>query len=307
MAAGIRTGIDIGGTKLEAAVLDPSGTVLARERMPTPQGGYEALLTAVSELVTLVEDHAGASSEGLGVGTPGSLSPVTGMIRNANSTHLNGQPLDRDLARRLGRQVVLDNDANCFALAEAKAGAGRGHGVVFGVILGTGVGAGLVVGGRCLTGANRIGGEWGHNPLPAPAAEELPGPKCYCGRRGCIEAWCSGPALAADHFRLAGSDMPPEMIAAFAASGDMAARETLDRHEDRLVRALAGVVNIVDPDVIVLGGGLSNLACLYKNLPGKMRDFVFSDCFQTPIMQNELGDSAGVIGAAWLCPTEENV
>lgn len=304
--AAVRTGLDIGGTKLEAAVLDPDGTVIARERVPTPSDGYDAVLEAIALLVASVEKAAGASAQGLGVGTPGSLSPATGVIRNANSTHLNGRPLDADLAQKLGRPITLDNDANCFALAEARAGAGRKAKVVFGVILGTGVGGGIVINGQCLTGSNRIGGEWGHNPLPSPGPEDIPGPKCYCGRRGCIETWCSGPGLSADHFRVNGSEMPADMIAAFADAGDMPARETLERHAGRLARALAGVVNILDPDVIVLGGGLSNLAHLYRELPNHMRPHVFSDCFETPIVQNQLGDSGGVIGAAWLCPLEDS-
>ena len=304
MSTGIRTGVDIGGTKLEAAVLDADGNVLARERVPTPDG-YDNVLDAIAGLILQTERAAGGRALGVGVGTPGSLSPLDGHIRNANSTHLNGHPLDRDLAARLERPVRLDNDANCFAMAEARAGAGRGHGTVFGVILGTGVGAGIIVDHRTLMGANRIGGEWGHNPLPRPTMEEVPGPECYCGRRGCIEAWISGPALAADHFRITGSEMPADMIAEFSAAGEMTARETLDRHLDRLARALAGVVNILDPDVIVLGGGLSNLNHLYTRLPDAMRPHVFSDCFETPIVQNRLGDSAGVIGAAWLCPTED--
>lgn len=278
--------------------------MIARERVPTPKDGYDAVLEAIALLLVSVEEAAGASASGLGVASPGSLSPATGVIRNANSTHLNGRPLDRDLADKLGRPVVLENDANCFALAEARAGAGRGSGVVFGVILGTGVGGGIVVHDQCVTGANRIGGEWGHNPLPSPGSEEIPGPRCYCGRSGCIETWCSGPGLSADHYRVNGSEMPADMIAAFADAGDMPARETLERHTHRLGRALAGVANILDPDMIVLGGGLSNLSHLYRDLPDAMRPHVFSDCFETPIVQNELGDSAGVIGAAWLCPVE---
>ena len=307
MTNGIRTGIDIGGTKLEAVVLDAEGSVLARERVPTPAKSYDTLLDALTALVKDTERAAGAEAMGVGVGTPGSLSPQSGLIRNANSTRLNDQALDRDLSARMGRPLVLENDANCFALAEARAGAGQDHGCVFGVIAGTGVGGGIVLNGTILTGRNRIGGEWGHNPLPNPGMEERPGPECYCGRKGCIEAWCSGPGLAADHFRTTGSDMPADMIASFAEAGDMAAQESLDRHLDRLARSLAGMVNILDPDVIVLGGGLSNLGHLYKRLPDAMRDHVFSDYFETPIVQNRLGDSAGVIGAAWLCPTETTI
>lgn len=304
MPSRTRTGVDIGGTKLEAVVLDDTGVVRARERVATPTDSYQSVLDAIAELVVETERLAGAVSSGVGVGSPGSISPATGTIRNANSTKLNGRKLDEDLRARIGRPLVLDNDANCFAVAEAMAGAGRQKRCVFGVIVGTGVGAGVIINGEVVSGANRIGGEWGHNPLPRPTIEETPGPLCYCGRYGCIETWCSGPGLAADHFRTTGSDMPAKMIAEFAAAGEMTAKETLDRHLDRLARALSGVVNILDPDVIVLGGGLSNLDHLYTRLPEAMRPHVFSDSFETPIVRNELGDSAGVIGAAWLSPME---
>lgn len=295
-----RTGVDLGGTKIEALVLDPDGQEVVRQRRATPAGDYPQTINVLCELIREVEAEAGASAPHVGIGTPGSLSPATGLMRNANSTCLNAQPLDRDLVKALDRPVRLENDANCFALAEAKAGAGQGADTVFGVIVGTGVGAGIVVEGRPLIGRNRIAGEWGHNPLPMPDREEIPGPECYCGRHGCIEAWCSGPALAKDHFQVTGSDMPPEMIASFAVAGDAAAQETLQRHTGRLARALAGVVNILDPDVIVLGGGLSNLAHLTQDLPDAMRPYIFSDTFDTPIVRNQLGDSAGVVGAAWL-------
>ena len=300
----VRTGVDLGGTKIEAVVLSAEGDVLARQRTPTPSGDYSATITTLASLVKAVEAEAGASARGIGVGTPGSVSPKSGLMRNANSVVLNGKPLDRDLAETLARPVRLENDANCFALAEAMAGAGQGQQTVFGVILGTGVGGGIVVGGETLMGGNGIGGEWGHNPLPAPDREEFLGPDCYCGRKGCIEAWCSGPALAADHLRVTGSEMPAEMIASFAKAGEATAQETLQRHTARLARALAGVVNILDPDVIVLGGGLSNLEHLYRNLPEAMAPHVFSDVFETPIVKNKLGDSAGVTGAAWLWPLE---
>ena len=301
---GLRTGIDLGGTKIEAVALGPDGDVLARSRTATPSD-YGSTLDVVSDLIAEVEAQAGASAEGLGLGTPGSVSPSTGRMRNAYNTPVNDQALDRDLAVRLGRPVRLENDANCFALAEAMGGAGRDARTVFAVILGTGVGGGVVVDGALLTGRNRIGGEWGHNPLPRASTEELTGARCDCGRLACIEAWCSGKGLEADHFRTTGSDMPAAMIASFAEAGDMAARETLDRHVDRLGRALASVVNLLDPNAIVLGGGLSNLDHLYRDLPGAMRDHVFSDVFETPIVRNQLGDSAGVIGAAWLCPGKD--
>jgi len=298
----MRTGIDLGGTKIEIAVLDPAGVLIARERVATPPGDYDATLTVIRDLVERVEAGTGQRTERLGVGTPGSLSPATGLIRNANSTCLNGRPLDRDLAAATGRAVRLENDANCFALAEARTGAAMGAETVFGVILGTGIGGGVVTGGHVLTGRNRIAGEWGHNPLPGSGPGESQPPDCYCGRRGCIEAWCSGPALAADHMRRTGADMDAATIAGFAAAGDLDAGESLDLHLGRLARALAGVVNVLDPDIIVLGGGLSNLAGLADRLPDAMRPHVFSDTFETPVVQNRLGDSAGVIGAAWLWP-----
>lgn len=303
----MRIGVDLGGTKIEAAVLDASGAVAARRRVPTPETradpatGYRATLDAIAALVAELDREFGRFSA-LGIGIPGSLSPETGLIRNANSTQLNGHPLDRDLAAALARPVRVENDANCFALAEARMGAGRGKDCVFGVILGTGVGGGIVLRGEVLIGANRIAGEWGHIPLPNPGREEFPGPDCYCGRAGCVETWCSGPALAKDHLAEAGMSMSPDEIAMMAAAGDTAARDSIDRHLGRLARSLATVVNVLDPDAIVLGGGLSNMAHLYRDLPGAMVPHVFSDCFSTPILQNQLGDSAGVFGAAWLWP-----
>lgn len=300
----MRIGVDLGGTKIEAVALGAGGAERARQRVATPAGGYDAIVDAIVDLAGEVEAQAGEPAPRLGIGIPGSLSPADGRVRNANSTALIGHCLDRDLETALGRPVRLENDANCFALAEAVAGVGQGYETVFGVILGTGAGGGIVIGGRLLRGANLIAGEWGHNPLPAPMPEELPGPDCYCGRRGCIETWCSGPGLAADHLRRTGVEMSAGMIAGVAAAGDNDARETMERHLGRLARALAGVVNILDPDAIVLGGGLSNLDHLYEELPGAMRPHVFSDVFRTPILKNRLGDSAGVIGAAWLWPEE---
>lgn len=300
----IRVGVDLGGTKIEAVALSSDGTIVVRQRSATPLGSYDGTVAAVASLVAEVEHQAGGRAAQVGVGTPGSLSPATGLIRNANSTALNGRPLNRDLEQALNRPVRLANDANCFALAEAKAGAGQGYALVFGVILGTGVGGGFVYDGDVLLGRNRIGGEWGHNPLPHPKLDEVPGPKCYCGRYGCIETWVSGPALAADHRREAGIEASPQEIVMLAAAGDMMARDTLDRHTDRLGRALAAVINIADPDVVVLGGGLSNLEHLYVELASAMRPHIFSDTFDTPVIKNALGDSAGVIGAAWLWPAE---
>ena len=296
----MRVGVDLGGTKIEAVALGPAGDGRARQRVATPPAGYDAVIEATAALVAAVEARAGARAAAVGVGIPGSLSPSTGLIRNANFTTLIGHALDRDLAGALGRPVRVENDANCFALAEAVAGAGQGADVVFGVILGTGVGGGIITDGRVLAGRTLVAGEWGHNPLPAPEADELPGPPCYCGRAGCIETWCSGPALAADHARVTGERLEPAEIAARARQGDAAAGATLARHADRLARGLAAVVNVLDPDAIVLGGGLSNLAHLYERLPAAMRPHVFSDVFATPVLRNRLGDSAGVIGAAWL-------
>ena len=308
VAAGqLRFGIDLGGTKTEIVVL-AGDDVLLRRRAPTPRGqpgGYDALLDGIVALLAEAERTVGARAVALGVGTPGSLSPATGLVRNANSTVLNGRPLDRDLDARLNRPVRLANDADCFALAEARAGAALGAEVVFGIILGTGVGGGIVTGGRLHSGPNAIAGEWGHNALPRPAPDEVPGPACWCGRRGCIEAWCSGPALAADHARRTGHALTAEQIAARAADGESAALATVARHLDRLGRSLAGVVNLLDPDVIVLGGGLSNLPGLAAGLSAAMRPHVFSDCFSTPVCSNALGDSAGVIGAAWLWRADE--
>jgi fructokinase len=256
----------------------------------------------MAELVTAVEHETGLRAPAIGVGIPGSMSPATGLVRNANSTDLNGHELDRDLAAALGRKVRLENDANCFALAEAVAGAGQGARTVFGVILGTGVGGGIVTGGRLIAGRNLIAGEWGHNRLPALSTDDPDSPLCYCGRKGCIEAWCSGPGLSADHHRTTGETLDAAAIAAKAESGNSAAQATLERHLHRLALALAGVVNLLDPDAIVLGGGLSNLDHLFDQLPGAMRPHIFSDVFETPILKNSLGDSAGVIGAAWLWP-----
>jgi fructokinase len=238
----------------------------------------------------------------LGVGTPGAISPATGLIKNSNSTWLNGQPLDRDLATALGRPVRLMNDANCFALSEASDGAGAGFGVVFGVILGTGVGGGIVVHGRCLEGPNRIAGEWGHNPMPWPAPEELPGPLCYCGKKSCIETFLSGPGFERDHVVAGGEALASPVIVTRAATGDALAAQSLARYADRLARALASVIDIVDPDVIVLGGGMSNIKALYDLVRERLPRYVFSDQVATHVVQNRHGDSSGVRGAAWLWP-----
>ena len=294
----MKLGIDLGGTKIEVAALDADGAVALRRRRPTPQGDYAGTVAAIAELVREAEAELGVTCT-VGVGIPGVVSPTTGVVKNANSTCLIGNPLDRDLAAALGREVRLANDANCFALSEATDGAGAGAEVVFGVILGTGVGGGVVVGGRALAGANAVAGEWGHNPLPWPRADELPGPACYCGRRGCIEAWLSGPGLARDHAQVTGVERTAAEIAA-AADEDPAAAATLERHAERLARALAAVINLLDPQVIVLGGGLSNMQGLYARVPELWGPWIFSDSVATRLVPNVHGDSGGVRGAAWL-------
>ncbi|TCH99561.1 ROK family protein [Roseococcus sp. SYP-B2431] len=289
----MRIGVDLGGTKIEVAALDAGGAQLLRRRRPTPPD-YAGVIAAIAALVAGAEAELGARGT-VGVGIPGSLSPATGLVRGANSTWLNGGRLDADLAAALGREVRISNDANCLALSEAADGAGAGASSVFAVILGTGVGAGIVVKGRLLEGFNRIGGEWGHNPLPWMTAEEFPGPACWCGQRGCIETFLCGPALAAD------ADGPGSRNASgLPARNDSAARAALARHTDRLARALAHVVNILDPEVIVLGGGLSNMGHLYGELPDILRRHVFSDVVRTRIVPARHGDSSGVLGAARL-------
>ena len=283
----VRIGIDLGGSKIEAIALDSSGREVFRKRVATPGGDYDATLGAISSLVKEIGEGS------VGMGIPGMLSSVTGLVKNANSTWLIGRDLKRDLEASLGREVRIDNDANCFALSEAVDGAGKGASVVFGVILGTGVGGGIVVDGRVLGGANSIAGEWGHNPLPLPRQADLPLPKCYCGRAGCIETYLSGPGLARDHEVLTGQRLAPEQIVALEA-------ESLSRYEERLARSLASVINVLDPDVIVLGGGMSNVRRLYAEVPRLWGEHVFSDHVATRLVQNAHGDSSGVRGAAWL-------
>jgi len=294
----VRIGIDLGGTKIEAIALDGGGRECFRRRIPTPRGDYVATLDALALLVSQADAMVGPST--VGVGIPGVVSPATGLVKNANSTWLNGRPLLEDLTARLARPVRLANDANCFALSEATDGAGAGVPVVFGVILGTGVGGGLVVGGRVVTGANAIAGEWGHNSLPWPHADEWPGPRCFCGRAGCIEKFLSGPGLAFDYERVTGKTLDAQAIVSAAALGDSRACETVGRYEYRLARALASIINVFDPDVIVLGGGLSNVERLYDRVPKLWRDFVFSDSVVTRLVRASHGDSSGVRGAAWL-------
>lgn len=297
----MRIGVDLGGTKIEVAAIDEAGTIVAPMRRPTPREDYDGTIEAIAGLVSAVESRLDRRCS-VGVAMPGALSPATGRIKNANSTWLIGRPFDADLARRLGRPVRLQNDANCLALSEAVDGAAAGAAVVFAVILGTGVGGGLVVDGHLIEGRNAIAGEWGHNSLPWPRTEELPGPACYCGLHGCIETFLSGPALARDHAAATGRQWQvPAMIEA-AAGGDGAAEEALVRYEDRLARALASVVNLVDPDVIVLGGGLSNLARLYDRVPALWSRWIFSDGVDTRLVPARHGDSSGVRGAARLWP-----
>lgn len=293
----MRVGIDLGGTKIEGIALGDDGAELFRERVPTPRDDYEGTLEAISGLVANAEAATGATGT-VGIGLPGALSPATGRLKNANSVWLIGKPLDRDLADRLGRPVRLANDANCFALSEATDGAGAGARVVFGVIIGTGTGGGVVVSGRLLTGPNAIAGEWGHNPLPWPTDDERPGAECYCGQRGCIETWLSGPGFARDH---GGTMTAPEIVAA-AAAGDGVALAAIDRYVDRMARSLATVINLLDPDAIVLGGGMSNLDALYDQVPARWGAWVFSDRVDTKLVKNAHGDSSGVRGAAWLWP-----
>ena len=297
----MRIGIDLGGSKIEAAAFSGDGRELARERVPTPRNDYRATLDAIAALVKKIESQAGSEGS-VGVGTPGTLSPVSGLVKNANSTCLIGHRLDADLERLLGREVRVCNDANCFALSEAVDGAGAGAEVVFGVILGTGTGGGIVVHGRMLVGPNAIAGEWGHNPLPWPRPEELPGPECYCGTRGCIETFLSGPGLARDFEAECGQRRAAEDIVRLAGSGDTAAEICLERYENRLARSLAHVINILDPDVIVLGGGLSSIDRLYANVPRLWQRWVFSDWVDTRLLPPVHGASGGVRGAAWLWP-----
>ena len=300
---GTRIGIDLGGTKIELVVLDAGGHERWRRRVPTPQGDYAGTLRAIAALVEEAEHVTGAGAR-VGIGTPGSPSPRDGRIRNANSTCLNGQPLQHDLEALLRRPLRLANDANCLAMSEAADGAGADARTVFAAILGTGVGGGIVVDRKLLVGANAVAGEWGHNPLPLPEADDLPLPACYCGRAGCIETYLSGPGLAADHLSHGGEPADAASIARRAAAGERASQASLERYEARLARALAGVINLLDPEVIVLGGGLSQVARLYENVPRLWPAHVFSDTISTRLLPAWHGDASGVRGAAWLWPAE---
>jgi fructokinase len=295
----MRIGIDLGGTKIEGLALAADGRQLQRRRIPAPRGNYDDSVRAIADLVAALERDAGERGT-VGVGIPGAVSPATGVIKNANSTWLIGRPLAEDLSRALARPVRLANDANCFALSEASDGAAAGAAVVFGVIIGTGTGGGVVVNGRVVAGANAIAGEWGHNPMPAPADDERPGPACYCGRAGCIETFLSGPALARDYAASGGEPVSALEVAARAALGEPLAEAALARYEARFARAVASIINVLDPDVIVLGGGLSNIERLYANVPRLWSPFVFSDRVDTRLVRARHGDSSGVRGAAWL-------
>ena len=292
-------GIDLGGTKIEIIALGEQGAVLLRRRRPSPRGSYDLTLGAIRDLVLEAEAELGARGT-VGFGTPGAISPATGLLKNSNSTWLNGRPLDRDLAEFLERPIALANDADCLALSEATDGAAAGAASVFAVILGTGVGGGLAIHGRVLAGPNAIAGEWGHNPLPWPAPSELPGPPCYCGLEGCIETWLSGPGLARDYRTATGITREGPAIVAAAAAGDAAAEAALCRYEERLARGLATVINILDPVTVVLGGGVSNLERLYARVPAIWQRYVFSDTVRTRLVPPVHGDSSGVRGAAWL-------
>jgi len=299
----MKIGIDLGGTKIEGIALSDAGDELFRQRVPTPKGDYPAILQAIAKLITTIETETGEQGS-IGIGTPGALSPATGLMRNSNSVCMNGKPVLDDLQSTLAREVRIANDANCFALSEATDGAAIDDAVVFGVIIGTGTGAGIVVDRKVLVGPNAIAGEWGHNPLPWPQADELPGAACFCGRSGCIETWVSGPGMVRDHCQhnaLAHSqDITPRLLVEAASQGDGSAVQTIQRYERRLVKSLAHVINMLDPDVIVLGGGMGNIESLYENVPKLLPEYVFSDVVNTKIVAPVHGDSSGVRGAAWL-------
>jgi fructokinase len=302
--AAMRIGIDLGGTKTEGVVMGPDSQILHRQRIATPRGDYDATLTVIGELVRALERAAGTAGLPVGIGTPGAISPATGLMKNCNSTVLNGQPLRQDLERLLGREIRMANDADCLALSEATDGAGQGARCVFAAILGTGCGGGIAVDGRLLAGPNAIAGEWGHNPLPWPRPEwdEVPGPICWHGGHGCLETWISGSGLQADHHRATGETLEAAEIARRAEAGDERCAATLARYEDRLARALAQVINLLDPHVIVLGGGASRIQRLYRHVPALWDAWVFSDRVDTRLAPALHGDASGVRGAAWLWP-----
>ncbi len=297
----MRIGIDLGGTKIEGVVLDGAGAIVVRKRVPTPKGDYRGTVAAIVELIHHLEREVGGQPS-VGIGMPGIISPVTGRVKNANSTCLNGSPMDKDIAEGLGRAVRVENDANCFALSEASDGAAAGRGCVFGAILGTGTGGGVVLNGRILRGRNAVGGEWGHNSLPWPEDSEWPGHPCYCGRSGCIETFLSGPGLARDYSAATGDKIEPVEIVRRSDQGEAQATACLDRYVNRLARGLASVINVLDPDAIVLGGGLSRIPRLYRDVPAQWERYVFSDHVTTELLAPKFGDASGVRGAAWLWP-----
>ena len=295
----MRIGIDLGGTKIEAIALDDAGNELFRQRVVTPVNDYQQVLTAIVELIKRVEQETVQQGR-IGIGTPGAISPASGLLKNSNSICINHQPVKQDLQKLLQREIRMANDANCFALSEATDGAAKGADIVFGVIVGTGTGAGVVANGKVLTGPNAIAGEWGHNPLPWPMDDERPGPDCYCGKQGCIETFLSGPGMAKDYQQKTGQQLTAAQIVELAEQGDAQAEDILRRYEDRMARSLAHVINILDPDVIVLGGGMSNISRLYSNVPEQWGQYVFSDKVCTKLLPPVYGDSSGVRGAAWL-------
>ncbi len=297
----MRIGIDLGGTKIEALALDDAGHEIVRHRVATPQHDYDATLAALVGLVNKLETETGQRGS-VGAGIPGSVRAATGLVKNANSTWLNGRPLQQDLSAALGREVRVANDANCLAVSEATDGAGTGKAVVFGVILGTGCGGGVAFDGQVHAGPNGVGGEWGHNPLPWAEENERPGPACYCGKHGCMEQWVSGPAIARDFLAATGRSLATSDIAAACERGDAAAVAAIERFESRLARGIASLVNVLDPDIFVFGGGVSRIPRIYRNLPELIRQYTFGGDFDTPLMPARFGDSSGVRGAAWLWP-----
>lgn len=299
----MRIGVDLGGTKIEALAIDDQGRELARHRVDTPRDDYDATIAAMVDLVRRLEQQTGTAGS-VGAGIPGSISSVTGVVKNANSTWLNGRPLHEDLAAALGREVRVANDANCLAVSEATDGAAAGKHVVYGIILGTGCGGGVAIDGRVHAGPNEVGGEWGHNPLPWPEPEESPGPACYCGKRGCLEMWVSGTGIAVDHRNVTGKALTTREVASEFELGNVEAKATLDRFYDRLARGLATVVNMLDPDIIVVGGGVSRVGHIYEELPKRLPQYVFGGEVSTTVVPAKYGDSSGVRGAAWLWPYE---
>ncbi|MBI1423630.1 MAG: fructokinase [Gammaproteobacteria bacterium] len=295
----MRIGIDLGGTKIEGIALDDNGGILYRERIDTPRDDYRATVDAICQLINTIEQQTNLQGS-IGIGIPGTISPATGLVKNANSTWLIGQPLNKDLEAQLQRPVRIANDANCFAVSEAVDGAAKGAEIVFGVIIGTGTGGGICINGKPLVGANAIGGEWGHNPLPWPQPDELPGPKCYCGLHGCIETWLSGTGFTNRFREYTGKSLRAPEIIALAEQGDAQAEQAMQQYEQRMARALASIINVIDPQVIVLGGGMSNVQRLYDAVPRLWGEYVFSDRVDTKLIPPKHGDSSGVRGAAWL-------